>query len=110
MSRIQGAPLVWRLTDGGKKPELVIQPVDAVHNEYLEYAFAYGQTKLGDKGIRKTDDRIDLSSVLTYKLGVYANQFASVTFKSQFTLLWEGSSDSLMCVVAIALYSHTLPT
>ncbi len=54
-------------------------------NWTTEYAFAYGQTKLGERGIRKTDDRIDLSSVMIYKLGVYVNPFASVTFKSQFT-------------------------
>src|SRR5689334_9160950 len=39
-------------------------------NWTTEYKFAYGQAKLGDKGIRKTDDRIDLGSVLTYKMGV----------------------------------------
>jgi O-antigen ligase len=42
LPRNQGAPLNWRLTDGSKKPELVIQSTNAVHNEYLEYAFAYG--------------------------------------------------------------------
>ncbi|MGY2894855.1 O-antigen ligase family protein [Deinococcus sp. UYEF24] len=36
------APISWRLTGGGKKPELVTQPVNAVHNEYLEYALDYG--------------------------------------------------------------------
>ncbi len=56
-----------------------------VTNWSTEYNFAYGQTKLGDKGIRKTDDKIDLASVLTYKMGVYINPFVSVTFKSQFT-------------------------
>lgn len=48
------------------------------------YKFAYGQTKLGSKGLRKTDDKIELESVLTYKLGTHVNPYASATFKSQF--------------------------
>ena len=72
--------LAYQAILGGKS----IQDLSST-NWTTEYAFAYGQTKLGDKGIRKTDDRIDLSSVMTYKLGVYVNPYASATFKSQFT-------------------------
>jgi hypothetical protein len=48
------------------------------------YKLAYGQTRLGSKGLRKTDDKIELESVLTYKLGTHVNPYASATFKSQF--------------------------
>lgn len=48
------------------------------------YKLAYGQTRLGSKGLRKTDDKIELESVLTYKLGTAVNPYASATFKSQF--------------------------
>jgi hypothetical protein len=48
------------------------------------YKIAYGQTRLGSKGLRKTDDKIELESVLTYKVGTYVNPYASATFKSQF--------------------------
>lgn len=48
------------------------------------YKFAYGQTRLGSKGLRKTDDKIELESVLTYKLGTTVNPYASATLKSQF--------------------------
>ena len=48
------------------------------------YKFAFGQTKLGDQGIRKTDDKIDLESVLTYKMGTYINPYVGATLKSQF--------------------------
>ncbi len=48
------------------------------------YKFAFGQTRLGDQGLRKTDDLIDLSTVFTYKLGVYINPYASATLKTQF--------------------------
>jgi hypothetical protein len=48
------------------------------------YKFAFGQTKLGDQGIRKTDDKIDLQSTLTYKMGTYVNPFIGATLKSQF--------------------------
>jgi hypothetical protein len=48
------------------------------------YKFGYGQAKLGSQGIRKTDDKIDLESVLTYKIGTYINPFASASLKTQF--------------------------
>lgn len=48
------------------------------------YRFAFGQTRLGSQGLRKTDDVIDISSVLTYKLGAYINPYASVTMRTQF--------------------------
>ena len=57
--------------------------VDAV-NWVNSYKFGYGQAKLGSQGIRKTDDDIDLESVLTYKLGTYINPFVSASLKSQF--------------------------
>jgi hypothetical protein len=48
------------------------------------YKFGFGQAKLGSQGIRKTDDKIDLESVLTYKLGTYVNPYASASLKTQF--------------------------
>lgn len=45
---------------------------------------AFGQTRLGDQGLRKTDDRIDFETILTYKMGVYVNPYGAATFKSQF--------------------------
>ena len=48
------------------------------------YKFAFGQTKLGDQEIRKTDDKIDLETTLTYKLGVYVNPYMAATLKTQF--------------------------
>ncbi len=49
-----------------------------------EYKFGYGQAKLGSQSIRKTDDKIDLGSVLTYKIGTYINPFASASLNTQF--------------------------
>lgn len=49
-----------------------------------EYKFAFGQARLGAQGLRKTDDKIDLSSVFTYKLGGYIDPYAAATFKTQF--------------------------
>lgn len=57
--------------------------VDAI--EWVNsYKFGYGQAKLGTQDIRKTDDKIDLESVLTYKMGTYINPFASASLKTQF--------------------------
>jgi hypothetical protein len=50
-----------------------------------EYKLGFGQAKLGTQGIRKTDDMIDLGSVITYKLGAIINPYASVSLKTQFT-------------------------
>ena len=49
-----------------------------------DYKFAFGQSRLGTQSLRKTDDKIDLSSVLTYKLGQYVDPYAAVTMKTQF--------------------------
>ena len=48
------------------------------------YKFAFGQARIADVGLRKTDDKIDLESILTYKLNQCINPYAGVTFKSQF--------------------------
>jgi hypothetical protein len=48
------------------------------------YKLAFGQARISDGGLRKTDDKIDLESILTYKLNQYVNPYAALTFKSQF--------------------------
>lgn len=48
------------------------------------FKFAFGQTRLGSQELRKTEDKLELESVLTYKLGTYINPYAATTFKSQF--------------------------
>jgi hypothetical protein len=48
------------------------------------YKFGFGQTRLGNQGLRKTEDIIDVSTVYTYKLGTLINPYAAATFKSQF--------------------------
>jgi hypothetical protein len=49
------------------------------------YKFGYGQARLASLGIRKTDDKIILESVLTYKIGTLINPFVSASLKTQFT-------------------------
>lgn len=48
------------------------------------YKLAFGQTRLGDQALRKTDDIIDLSTVYTLKLNAYVNPYAAATMKTQF--------------------------
>ena len=48
------------------------------------YKFAFGQARLGSQPLRKTDDKIELESILTYKLGVFVNPYAAATLKTQF--------------------------
>ena len=49
------------------------------------YKFAYGQAEIGAQGIRKTDDKIDIESMLTYKMGVHINPYFAANLKTQFT-------------------------
>lgn len=46
---------------------------------------AYGQTKIGDKGSRKSSDEWNLESIYTWKLGKWVNPFVSAVERSQFT-------------------------
>jgi hypothetical protein len=49
------------------------------------YKFGFGQTRLGDRGTRKTDDEIYVQSLLIYKLGTHVNPYASATLRTQFS-------------------------
>ena len=53
------------------------------------YKLAFGQTKLGKGDIRKTDDKIDLETLLTYKIGIHVNPYAAATMKTQFAKGYE---------------------
>lgn len=48
------------------------------------YRFAFGQARLSDQGLRKTDDEIFLESLLIYKLWTYINPYASFIARTQF--------------------------
>ncbi len=48
------------------------------------YKFAFGQARLSDQGLRKTDDVIDLSAVLAYKADSILNPYGSASLKTQF--------------------------
>ncbi len=48
------------------------------------YHFAFGQTRVGDQGTKKTDDKIELESILTYKTGGYIEPYVAATLKTQF--------------------------
>lgn len=49
------------------------------------YKMVYGQAKIGQTKSRKTEDRIEFESVLTYKLGTYVNPYVGATLKTQFS-------------------------
>jgi hypothetical protein len=62
------------------------------------YKFAFGQTKLGDYDYRKTEDKIDLETIFTYKFGVYANPYTAATLKTQFAKGYEYDGDEEVAV------------
>jgi hypothetical protein len=45
---------------------------------------AFGQSRLADQGLRKTDDEIYFETLLIYKLGMVINPYASATVRTQF--------------------------
>jgi len=72
----KGAPYEWRNT----------------------YKFAYGQAEIGGQGVRKTDDKIALESILEYEMGTHVDPYFAVTFKSQFAkgFIYQATGDSLV--------------
>ena len=78
--------LAWNLNLEGKSQ---FKPTEQKFDWTNTYKFAFGQTKLGDQGIRKTDDKIDLESVLTYMIDFFVDPYISATAKSQFAKGYE---------------------
>jgi hypothetical protein len=48
------------------------------------YKLAFGQTRLGSQGLRKTDDEIFFESLLIYRMGLHINPYVSATLRTQF--------------------------
>ena len=48
------------------------------------YRFAFGQARLGDQGLRKTDDDIYIESLLIFKVEPKVNPYAAATLRTQF--------------------------
>ncbi len=48
------------------------------------YRLAFGQTRIGGRETRNTDDKIDLETVASYRLGFSINPYAALTLKTQF--------------------------
>jgi hypothetical protein len=58
---------------------------DTLYTLGNSYKLVYGHAKIGQTKSRKTEDRIELESVLTYKLGSYVNPYVSASLKTQFS-------------------------
>ncbi|MBT5874874.1 MAG: DUF3078 domain-containing protein [Candidatus Latescibacteria bacterium] len=71
--------LAWTLNLDGKS-----ERKGATTDWTTSYKAGFGQTRQGDRGFRKTDDKIDIDTVLIYKVGTYINPFVSATLKTQF--------------------------
>lgn len=81
--------LAWALTLNGKST-YVEDKIDWNNT----YKFAFGQSKLGDQDVRKTDDKISLGTTLTYKVGTFINPYIGSTFKTQFARGYDYSGPS----------------
>jgi len=78
----------WTTTLDGKST-YEIEKIAVANN----YKFAYGTTKLGTQGTRKTDDKIDLETMLTYKLGIHIDPYVAATLKTQFATGFKYATD-----------------
>jgi opacity protein-like surface antigen len=72
--------IAWTVRLEGKS-EMIVPRWTWTNN----YKFAFGQAKLDGKSVRKTDDKIDLSSVLAYTTGWPVNPYCAATLLTQFT-------------------------
>ena len=85
----------WAALVDGKssyeKPKL-----DLVHT----YKMAYGRTKLGDQGMRKTDDRIELDLEATRKLSGHLSPYLAATLKTQFDRGYAYTSEGVATAVS----------
>jgi hypothetical protein len=72
------------------------------------YDLGFGQAQLGDRGVRKTDDRLNLESVLLYKIGpdTKLNPYAAATLKTQFATGF--TYDSLDRATAVSAFLDPL--
>jgi len=57
---------------------------DATTNWGNSYKLTFGQTKLEGQDIRKSDDEINLESMLTYKMGTHVNPYFAASLLTQF--------------------------
>lgn len=71
--------LSWTVTADGKSVR-----DDEKANWASGYKVAFGQARISDAGLRKTEDRIELESIYTLKLNQYVNPYAAATLKTQF--------------------------
>lgn len=76
--------LSWAITGEGKSANKQTK-TDWTTN----YKLAFGQTKLGNQAVRKTDDKIDVETIFTYIMGVYVNPYVAATLKTQFAKGYE---------------------
>jgi hypothetical protein len=75
---------------------------EAHTNWTTNYKFSFGEARLANLGLRKTDDKIDLESILAYKMSEHYDPYASATFKSQFTTGYQYNNDSLHTRTAVS--------
>ncbi|MBF8296182.1 MAG: hypothetical protein HW389_2727 [Bacteroidetes bacterium] len=50
------------------------------------YKMVFGQARLGSDKTRKTEDRLEMESVFTHKLGAHVNPYVGATLKTQFAI------------------------
>jgi hypothetical protein len=87
--------LSWALGLDGKSI------LDEEHTNWSNsYKFGFGQARLGDQSIRKTDDRIDLESVIAYKMSEKLNPYGAATLKTQFAHGYKYAADGSKTAVS----------
>lgn len=71
--------LSWTVTADGKSVR------DEQRSTWTtSYKLAFGQARISDIGLRKTEDRIELESIFTLKVNPYVNPYGAAAIKTQF--------------------------
>ncbi len=87
--------LSWTLSTDGKTVR-----TGSLSRWTTSYKLAFGQTRLGTQGLRKTDDRIDIESILNINPQGFVKPYVALTLKSQFALGFRYGKDGSRTAVS----------
>ncbi|MBM4168927.1 MAG: DUF3078 domain-containing protein [Ignavibacteria bacterium] len=87
--------LSWTLSTDGKSVH-----TGSASRWTTSYKLAFGQTRLGTQGLRKTDDRIDFESMVNVNPKGFVKPYLAVTLKSQFAMGFRYGKDGSRTAVS----------
>ena len=87
--------LSWNATADGKSVDEM-----EILRWFNGYRLGFGQARMGEQGTKKTDDKIELESMLSYKTGGYIEPYVAATLKTQFAPGYTYDADNVATQVS----------